>query len=437
MSLSDIVTVTIQTNARGVTRAGFGTPLICGYTTAWADRVREYNDLTELAADGVGTNSPIYKAAASVLAQDPNVTTFKVGRRALAPSQTVDITPATAGAGFAHKVDVTSASGNITSVSYTQVAGDAVADIIDGMVSQLNAVSGLTTTDNTTYITCAADDAGTLYYYDAKSSSLGFQDNTADPGIATDLTAIRNEDDDWYGFVLDSNSEAEIKAAQAVIETLPKQAVYNTSDTGVKDANVTDDVASDLQDLTYDRCVLLYSGDHSGYGGAAWDGTILPTDAGSGTWAYKSLAGVTVDNLSTSEQSAIAAKNCNYYTTIKGLNLTFDGTTPGGSFGDIIRGRDQLVARIEENIVSLVANNPKVPYTDTGVDMVITQVDQAIKAGQSDGYIAFDPEPTITAPLVANVSTANKTARHLPDVNFTCTIQGAIHSVAIAGTVSV
>jgi hypothetical protein len=437
MSLSDIVTVTIQSTARGVTRAGFGTPLICGYTTAWADRVREYNDLTELVADGITATTPIYKAAVAVLGQDPNVSTFKVGRRGLPPSQSVEITPVASGTGFIHSVDVTSTSGVVTSVTYAEVSSDTVSNIIDNMVTQLDTVADLAVTDNVTSITCAASNAGDLFYYDSLSTSLEFEDKTADPGIATDITAIRDEDDDWYGFVLDSNSEAEILAAQAVIETLPKIAVYNSSDTGVTIAATTNDVASELQDLSYDRCLLLYSGDNSGYGGAAWEGRVLPTDAGSGTWSFKTLTGVSVDNLNTTQQAAIQGKNANHYTTVKGLNQTFDGGTPGGSFLDITRGRDQLVARIEENVVQLLANNPKIPYTDTGVDMMITQVEQAIKAGQADGFVALEPEYTVTAPLVANVSTANKTNRHLPDVNFTCTIQGAIHSVAISGVISV
>jgi len=437
MSLSDIVSVTITTTAKGVSQAGFGTPLICGYHTEWMDYVREYEDVASLITDGILATSPIYKAASAIMSQNPHPTSFKVGRRATAFSQSVDITPTVGGTGYVHTVTVISPDGTSTVCSYTEQASDTVALICAGLQTVINAITDLTCTDDTTNLSCDADNSGELFFYNSLSASLQLQDMTADPGLAADIALIRAEDDDWYGFCLDSNSEAEIEGAQAVIETLDKIAAYNTADYGVKDSGTSDDVASDMQTSAYDRCVMLYSADHDGYGGAAWLGKMLPTTPGSSTWSYKSLASVAADTLNATEENTIEGKDCNHYTTIKGLNMIFDGRTPGGTFIDIIRGRDWLKARLEERIVQLMADNAKIPFTDKGVDLVRCQVLAQLREGQSNGYIANDPDVVVTAPLVASVSTTNKANRTLPDVQFSATLQGAIHKVEISGVVSV
>jgi hypothetical protein len=45
--IGDIVQVTITSNTRTPTRAGFGTPLLMTYHTEWADRVRVYQELED------------------------------------------------------------------------------------------------------------------------------------------------------------------------------------------------------------------------------------------------------------------------------------------------------------------------------------------------------------------------------------------------------
>jgi hypothetical protein len=437
MSLSDIVVVNITTTAKGVSQAGFGTPMLFAYHTRTANVVDTYEDLASMVSDGFTVNDPAYKMAASVLAQTPNVTSFKVGRRTLPYTQVMRITPVTGGTGFVHTVTVVSPDGTSTTVSYTELLADAVADIVTAIQALLNAISDLTATDDTTHCTCTADNAGELFYYNSPSSTMHLQDMTTDPGIATDQAAIELEDPDWYGGILDSQSEAEIKASQAYIETLNKVAAYSTADWGAIDSGTSDDVMSDMQTSAYDRCVIGFSADHDGYQAAAWIGTMFPTAPGSATWSYKSLSGVAADSLNVTQQNTVEGKNGNYYITIKGLNMTFDGKTPGGTFIDIIRGRDWLQARLEERIVQLMYNNAKIPFTDKGVDLIRSQVIAQLREGQDAGYLARDPDFVVTAPLVANVSATNKANRILPDVNFSATLQGAIHKVLITGTISV
>lgn len=439
MPLSDIITVTITTTAKGVTRAGFGTPMIAAYHAHYGDRVREYETLAAMVSDGFSVNEPAYKAAAKVFAQTPRVTKVKIGRRALPFSQVVRLYPTANTVGIAYSVGVLDPSGNTTTCSNTVVTGETVAQVCASLASSINAVSDLSATNNTTYVECTADNAGEYFYFNSMNKELNFQDVTADPGIATDLAAIELDDPDYYGILLDSNSEAEIEAAQAYVETLDKIAAYHTCDYGCSNSAVTDDVMSDLQDSSYVRCVIIHSRDHDGYAGAAWMGRMFPQNPGRATWAFKTLTGVTVDELTSTQCSAIKAKGGNIYNTVSGVNMTENGQTPYGTFMDIIRGRDWLKARMTERIIYLIANSLKIPYTDGGVAMVVAQMRAQLREGQAPEYqyIATDPDFVITFPKVADVSATNKANRLLPDVGFSATLQGAIHSIQISGVVSV
>lgn len=437
MPLSDVVQVTITTATKGIAQAGFGTPLIVGYHTNYLDRVREYTDLASLVTDGFTVYDPIYRAAAAAWAQTPHPTSFKVGRRALPFTETIDLTPTDTTEDLVYTLKVLSPDGTETTCTYTVLSGDAVADIVAGLQTPLNAIADLTATDNTTKVTCAADNAGEYFYFEELNAELELTDVTADPGIATDLAAIHLADPDWYGLAIDSNSVAEILAAAAWVETLDRIAAFYTKDAGVKDSGVSDDVASDLQTSAYARCVIKYSADHSGYGGAAWLGRMLPTNPGSASWVYKTLTGVAADVLTTTEQSTVEGKNCNHYQSLASVNITRWGISPAGEFIDITRGRDWLKARIQEEVYNVLVNNPKVPYTDAGADLIRGAILSVLDQGVKRGFLAADPAYTITVPLVSAQTTTNKANRIFSDIHFEATVAGAIHTVVITGTISV
>ena len=88
----------------------------------------------------------------------------------------------------------------------------------------------------------------------AKLKALMFipLDETADPGIVADLTAIRLADPDWYGLGLDSNSKAEVEAAAAWAEA--EQIIFgsNTADTEVVQG-LAGNVQLVLQAAAYER----------------------------------------------------------------------------------------------------------------------------------------------------------------------------------------
>jgi hypothetical protein len=75
----------------------------------------------------------------------------------------------------------------------------------------------------------------------------------------------------------------------------------------------------------------------------------------------------------------------------------------------------------------------KVPYTDEGVQMVISPLKAALEEGKKNGILA---SYEVSFPAVAEVSVTDKGKRFLPDVKFTGVLAGAIHSTKINGVVT-
>lgn len=202
----------------------------------------------------------------------------------------------------------------------------------------------------------------------------------------------------------------------------------------------TTDLGAELKALALDRTALIFTkAADTEFPEAAWGGKVLPFDPGTVTWAFQTLALVTVDTLTDAEKAKAIANNVNTYTELGGQNLTQNGTMASGRFIDVRRGVDFLVARIGERVFGTIVSAPKIPYTDAGITIIDSDV-RAVLDGNTVGetpLLASDPAPTTTVPLAAAVDTQDKADRILRNVNFTATLAGAIHKAIIRGTVSV
>ncbi len=440
MGISDVVTISISVSGAGPTQAGFGEPLIAAYHTLYTDRVREYSDLTGLITDGFTVNSPAYLAAAAVWAQTPRPPFVKVGRRALAPSQVLTMTCLSVSALDTYVFSLRTPGGawHDLSIASTGTPNTDVATI-NTAVTALS-ITNLVATHSGAVLTLTMLSGGLGgVYLDVKPDFLHmtFADTTADPGIATDLAAILAADSSWYGLILDSNSKAEITGAAAWAESNGKLYGWNSSDTAITSSSSTTDIAYLEKALGHARSFGLFAQTQLlCYSAAAWMGRLFPTTPGSENWAYKTLAGVPVDNIADGLIHNVENKNCSVYTAIFGLSLTQFGKQPSGQWIDITRGTDALTNQLQVAVLALQANNKKVPFTDAGIDMyrmAIQGVLTDFTTGNFKGFLSSNPAPFVSLPTAASVSSTNKAARNLPGVSFGATLAGAINSTTIAG----
>lgn len=444
MSLNDLVTSTTSSDGAGLKQVGFGTILCLVSTALFAGRTEVIEELSDVTALGFATSSPAYKMVTAAFAQNPRPNRVKLGRLALAATQTVKWIPTITTSGFVQSITLEYAGTKLTA-QYTNGGSESVANIIDNMLIAVQALdafdSHITVTDQTTYMRIVSGSGKTVYY----SAWTGkYEDVTADPGIATDMAAILLEDDDWYGVAHELNAKLIQEELSDWGEAAKKLHVYTTSDWKAADSGSTDDIGDVLMGKSYAYSVSMFNKLDTGtYDHVAMMGNRFPHDPGSagagGTWFGKTLVGVTSYPLTPTEKTNLRAKNYNVYVVTAGRSHTLDGKCAGaeGEFVDKVRFLDWVNVRIQEAVALVKLNAEKIPYTDGGVAVLAGQVSGIMDQGVAAGGFTDSPYPVVTAALVATVPGADKTARAYRGLKWAATMAGAIHFTQVSGTVSI
>lgn len=435
-TLDSIVSVQISKNTVNVTQAAFSVPLILGFHTRFPDDFRAYTGIDGMATDGFLTSDLEYKAAQAAFAQNPAPTNIIVGRRLTNVTQVIELTP-TAVNGATYSVTLDGQT-----ITFTADATATVAEITAGLHTAFGAASPtftgrLTSVDGTTKLTyTAAAGKGFSYYASATNGALTkFQDVSTDAGIATELTRMRAASKAWYGIVLTQRSKAESLAAAAWNEANKRLLIVATNDWDVRTSSTTD-LASAAQTAAYLRTAILWADRTGDYADAAWLGKMLPQVVGSADFIYKTLAGVTASNLDDTSAQFILAKKANYYITQNGVNITVPGSVSTGEWIDVVLGLDWTTARIQERVFQALASNPKVPFTDPGIQVIVAQIYSVLQEGADNG-LYVQGGFSVTAPRAKDISATDKQNRVLPNIRFVAQLAGAIHIAQIVGTVTV
>ncbi len=450
MALSDIVTITISKTTAGISRAGFGKALILGTHMNFATRIQWISQATwasELLALGFISTDPVYLAAQDHFAQNPAPTKVAIGLRT---ADQIQVTIDTASVGQKYDIQIESVTpGTFTAHEYTAIGGDTTTDIAVELKGKINGgaeAANVTATNVANVITivqdtsapfaCLLDDGASKMTRSAPGAGGGTVEASD-----TALTAIQLADDDWYGLCSTDDRAVGDKADQLLImtwaESNRKLYIAATSDPAMLTSPDTTSVSYTAKTNAYAYTGVIYhSLTATEYIDAAWLGKCLPFDPGSQTWAFKTLASITVDVLATAARTAITSTDGNFYVAEASVNATFWGTT-GEDYIDITRGIDWLRVRMQEDLVALLIAQRKVAFTDKGIAKVEAIIQKRLEQGVRNGLLAPLDAAAVVVPLVADVSAANKTARTLTGVKFTADLAGAIHNITVTGTVSV
>lgn len=250
------------------------------------------------------------------------------------------------------------------------------------------------------------------------------------------LNAAILVNNDWYGVAIASRTKADILLVAAWTESRVKIFGACSAEAGVLVPGTTDDVASTLQDSSYERTFYIW---HSQAATCFPEGALMgaqfPKIAGASTYVYKTLAGIPVDNLTTTQENSALAKNASVYVNIGGINMTEGGKVMSGEWIDVITGIDDLVIDQRSRVFGKLVNSEKVDFTNAGITKIVGAVRESLRRSVNNSVLAEDPAFTVTAPLASEVSAQNKGNRTLPDVKWQATLAGAIQKVLIAGTI--
>lgn len=453
MSLSDFVDVQITAGTVQPDRAAFGVPLLLAADAgavigvsavnlgsyAFASSMREVTDL------GFATGGSVYSMAEAVFRQSPRPPKVMIG--ALRTAAITQIMHVAIGnpppvVGTIYTFEITGPDGTVEAVTYTSIAADTAADVADGLRADAAALTlDVTLSGTTTPLIFTADNADEVFGYEATgglANGLILTDSTVDASSYTDaLTDIHaTSGGAFYGVAIDIGAEDALDQAAAWAASNSKLFVGDIVDIGL--GAISSDTTAKA--ASNDRAAFIRRAGFPGestfdYPGASWMGDMFSRDAGSATWANKTLEGVPAIDISPTLKAGIEAAGANWYASVAGVGVTRPGVAAGGEWLDVTRGLDWLVARMEERLFALQVNNAKIPYTDAGIALVRSEVEGQLKEAETRGLI--DTGWVVTVPLAADVSVADRAARELNGVEFQARLTGAIHKTTVRGTVTV
>lgn len=448
--LDRIVNVQISLNTTAIKEQSFSDILILGGHVLSTQRSLVITDADQLLDLGMLPADPIYRAALAVFSQIPTVPRVFIGRQQVdTASLSVNANPVE---GTVYSVTLGWRVAGVlqtATASYTALGAPTVTSVASGLAAAINATAvPVTAVPTVGVIALNADVSGTPF---TVSTSLGLalaQPTTTElPSLA--LAAVQAETDDWYGVVLASRAEADVIDAAEWVEANEKLLGTSSADAGVLDPGDATDIASQLKVRQFFRTNVWYHANAATeYLEAAIMAKAFTFYPGGETWALKRLGGISFDNLMEGQALATFEKNANTFEPFRNFAITQNGRVAAGEWIDVIRFRDWLSEQIKISVVSAMINaNGKVPYTDNGIQVIVTAMRKVLDLGVTRGGIAppevaadddqrMIPSYTVTFPRSSAVAFNDKANRVLRDVGFTARLAGAIHAVEIKGTLT-
>lgn len=330
--VNEIVTINISRETRGVSRQGFGTPLFIGTTGfGTGERVRTYSSVTQ-AEEDFAEGDPELVALRRYFGQQVSPTFVKVGYHDTAAVASVTYEVTAGGTEYAVTVDG-------AEVSYTPEVGATVQEIVDGLEQAYRdaAIDGRFVDNSDGTFTLIPADFNNFTY------STTTTELTETENIETYADAygyIKSQDDDFYFVNAETHEPADVEALAEIVEAEKRIYVTSTSAAQAKNSLVTSDIGSVLQAKDLARTVVIFAEDDTEYPECAIVGLQAPKDPGSTTWKFKSVSGVTVSRLSTTESLTLKGtrfdygKGYNTYENIGGRNIFAEGRMVNGEFID-------------------------------------------------------------------------------------------------------
>lgn len=239
----------------------------------------------------------------------------------------------------------------------------------------------------------------------------------------------------WYGLAVADIAESEYDAVASAIEASEKMFFFSVNEK-----------KNPLKTIKYMRTAGIYTGeaaDNDEFLHIAWMVRGFGYSPGSETWAFKQLAGINSDGLSSGDRQVLEDGGLNYYIECAGKDIVMNGKAVGGEWIDTIRFRDWLKNEMQLRIFNLFMANPKIPYTDSGISLVENQMTAVLKAGQQAGGIAetsYDENDnsikgfTVKVPTAGSLTEAQRAYRKLSGCAFTARLSGAIHAAELNGS---
>lgn len=444
MNIDSIINSTITRSTPVATLPGFGVPAILAQfatskTTSAFSRSRYYSSTSEMTADGWASTDSVFQAAQKIFAQSPRPERIMVGR-----IDSADASIAASGdliraeqddwytfdvVGNRNTIKFTlSADLSASNVVSSSISGTAIADVTYA-TSHVATMAAWKTAIETAIAGATATVSGramTVVVGAGKDLHTG----TFSVAGGTAVTATTVE-------TLDATKT---KAWMAWAETQVKIFGCTDSDAATLTANTgvagTASLIEFAKLMSYKRTVGIYKAAGGEYAWSAWCGSQLPQPVGSRLWAFANLAGVTPDSLTTTQVTAIQAKNGNCYTSTASYSHTYAGIAADGSQIDQLRGLDYINTQIKINMFNLMVQN-KVTISKLGQQQVYSALSSTLVLHGEDKTILETGSVVVNVPAPTAVPAPDRAAGIYSGITWSGILLVGALRLNITGTVSV
>jgi hypothetical protein len=411
-------------------------------------RVRIFGSLDEIVAAGFPADGFVYRAAEKQYSQSNHIGNLYVGWKI--PGG-VNITTGVLSAALVAGQTI---AWTVNGTQMTEIAFSTEGSsekCLERMVADINDEFG-------TLFTAKKVDALTITIYGAAPTiavtvsggtppTMTFVNEMIPPDASwtAALTKIKEQNNDWYAISVSVRQMAGQQECAQWIQANEKLGGLCSGDSTITDEE-TGDIAAWAKLNNLERVFVFFHPDAKLANAsvdvlaptdpvpeAAYFGKLLTKAPGSATWKFKELQNVPTYELSQGQVKNVEDKNATWYMTTADVPMTSNGQVASGEYIDVIHGLDWLKARIQNLVFTALIHVDKVPFTDEGVQMVISPLKAALEEGKKNGILdSYEVE----YPAVADVPVTDKGNRFIPDVNFTGVLAGAIHATRINGVVT-
>lgn len=431
--INQYVVVSIDRNSKTPSQASFGIPGVIGQfaaskTVELFARARTYRNLRALEADGFTSADSIHAACSAIFRQRPSVEKVLVGR--------IDSGDASIGASLSAIAEASSdlfgftVVGTYTSsvaLSQALITGNVVKSSYSGVAVADVTYSGSPEATMTAWKgAIEAALPGATATVSGTSMAVVWPGN--DPVPVVSVTGGASQPTVSVSWTQDL---AKVEAIADWAETQKKPYIYDTTDIATYGGG-SSDIFSTLKAKGYDWSCGWFHKLPGEYFAASLMGEGFAYDPGSSTYAFRTLKGVTSDNLGTTKEDRIVSKNGGYYTTTAGISHTFEGKVASGEFLDVMIGIAWVESRIKERVFAGRVNSRRVGLSDPGLETEGTLIKAVLSEAEQKG-IGVRGTASVTVPKAADIATADKAARYAPGFEFGLQVEGAIHKSKING----
>lgn len=173
---------------------------------------------------------------------------------------------------------------------------------------------------------------------------------------------------------------------------------------------------------------------------AGFIGSVATLPVGSVTWKFKKVVGITPQNITSNEYDALKKANAIAYINVGGVPETSAGTTMSGEYIDNLHGDIWIKTHISTSLQELLQQNGKIPYNQTGINLISGTVSSVLAEAFTMGIVKEDDTTnkgiySVSATPRSAQSQLDLSNRHYGGLDFTYARAGAIEDITVDGVI--